>query len=76
MSIITGRGLGKKLVDAGIVPANTIRIIIDIDVNSAVKLYYEVFGDERLLEIDWTDVKPVIFDKNSLTPEFTLLEEI
>ena len=45
--------LVKSLIDSGIVPDNCCRVIIDIAYDNAVKVYYEVYGDERLLDIDF-----------------------
>ncbi|KKN20053.1 hypothetical protein LCGC14_0939470 [marine sediment metagenome] len=39
--------------DAGILPDNCRRVIIDIAYDDAVKVYYECYGDERLLKIDF-----------------------
>ena len=43
--------LSRPLVEAGIVPPNTNRIVIDIPANGVVGVYYSVFADERLIEI-------------------------
>lgn len=51
---ISGRntGLIKALTDAGVIPDKTRRVIIDIDYESLVTIYYEVLADERLLNVD------------------------
>lgn len=51
---ITGENpnLIPALLKAGVVPDGCRRIIIDIAVNTPVKMYYECFGDERILAID------------------------
>ena len=53
--IIAGNNpaLIKALEDAGILPDNCQRVIIDIAYDGIVKIYYEVLGDERLLNIDF-----------------------
>lgn len=45
--------LVKAMTDSGILPDNCCRVVIDIAFNDIVKIYYEVLGDERLLEIDF-----------------------
>ena len=52
---ITGKDLDiiKKLIDAGIVPDNTRKIMIEVDYTSLVRLTYETYADKRLLNIDW-----------------------
>ncbi len=63
----------KALVDAGIVPDNCRRIVIDIPCNDVVTLYYEVFGDERLLDVDFAKhLGPVIENK----PRVPQMEEV
>lgn len=52
MAFTTGRGLlggwVKQLIDAGVVPPSTRRILIDIDHDATVKVYYECYGDEKM----------------------------
>jgi hypothetical protein len=36
------------LIDAGIVPDNCKRVVIDCNTGKAIVIHYEVFGDERL----------------------------
>ena len=43
---VAARDIGKPLVEAGILPPNTKRFVIDCDINSAVKIYYECYGSE------------------------------
>jgi len=38
----------KALVDAGVIPDNCRRVVIDLNTEKAVKVYFEVYGDERL----------------------------
>lgn len=49
---MTGRTLlsdwAEKLIDAGIVPPMTRRILIDIPLNDVVKVYYETYADEKM----------------------------
>lgn len=40
------------LMDAGLIPKETRRIIIDIPTDDAVKVYYESFADVRMFKID------------------------
>ena len=63
----------KALVDAGIVPDNCRRIVIDIPCNDVVTLYYEILGDTRLLDIDFAKhLGPVVKNK-TMTPQ---MEEV
>lgn len=43
----------KVMMDAGIVPDHCRRIVLDIAYNNVVKIYYEVLGDNRLLDVDF-----------------------
>lgn len=53
--LIHGGQFGQMLIDAGILPANTKRVIIDAEVSKVVTVYYECFGDARLLKIGIED---------------------
>ncbi len=52
MACMTGRtlldGWVKQLIDAGVAPPETRRLIIDIPVDDVVKVYYECYGDEKM----------------------------
>ena len=54
MAFLTGNdeNLIKAFEDAKLVPAGCRRIIIDIPVDDAVKLFYECYGDEHILQLD------------------------
>ena len=49
-------GHSKGLVDAlkksCLLPDNTVRVIVDVQLNNVVRVYYECLGDERILEVD------------------------
>jgi hypothetical protein len=51
--------LAERFMDAlkeqGLIPSNCRRVVIDAEVSNPVHLYYECFGDERLLNIALTD---------------------
>ena len=49
--LIVARELAQILVERGIVPRHAHRVIIDIEAEQPVKVYYTVYGDERLLEV-------------------------
>ena len=51
--IIRNSELVNQLLDVGIVPDHCRRIVIDIQADNTVTLYFECVGDERLLQIDW-----------------------
>jgi len=38
----------KALTDAGIIPENCRRVVIDCNTGHAIEIHYEVYGDERL----------------------------
>lgn len=42
----------KQFMDAGIVPENCQRIVLDLRHDAIAKLYYECLADTRILEID------------------------
>jgi len=52
--VITGHNseLIKALTSEGLLPDNCRRMIIDIDCDNIVKIYYECYGDEKILKID------------------------
>ena len=49
---VMAKGIQDQLVDAGIVPKNCTRVIIDIGLDSILKVYYEAYGDQRILDLD------------------------
>jgi hypothetical protein len=55
-----GRDFGLKLVEAGIVPKNARRVVIDLPVDGRMVLYVECYGDERILELGTDDLKNAI----------------
>jgi hypothetical protein len=50
-AIAMANGLLKALVDAGIVPPETRRVVIDATVNDATIIYVEQFGTEALINL-------------------------
>lgn len=50
-AVLLGQYLATKLTEAGLVPKDASRIIIDIPVNEAVKIHYETFCDRKLLDM-------------------------
>lgn len=60
-----GHEIGKRLVDAGLVPPHVCRIVIDIQCNEAVKVYYECFADKSLLN----EVMDSLLSKKPLVQE-------
>ena len=53
--VISGKcpELIKAMNKAGILTNNCRRVVIDIEYNSFVKVYYEVLGDTRLIDVDF-----------------------
>jgi hypothetical protein len=49
--IVTGNALLKALHEAGIIPAETHRVVIDATANEAVIIYVEQFGTEELVNL-------------------------
>jgi hypothetical protein len=49
--IIPSDLLGVKLIEAGILPPNCRRFVIDGLVGDPLRIYIECFGDEQVLEV-------------------------
>lgn len=49
--IIHASSLIDALKGSGILPDNCRRVVIDLNTDDATKLYFECFGDDRLIEI-------------------------
>ena len=49
---IMANSIQQQLIDAGIVPENCTRVIIDIGLDAILKVYYETYGDKRILDLD------------------------
>lgn len=47
--LTTGDGLIERLTAAGVLPNNCRRFIIDVEVDEVPVIYFECFGDERLI---------------------------
>lgn len=41
----------RPFVDAGIVPDNCRRVIIDLQADDVVRIYYEIYGDDRIIDL-------------------------
>ena len=50
--VIHTKSLVEEFVKSGIVPDNCKRIVLDIGIDSITMLYFECYGDERLIELD------------------------
>lgn len=72
MAIMKSDALFDKIAPAlGLDDSEIRRIIIDLNVGYPVKVYVEMFGDDRLLKIKWADFDLVdaeitLCDKGSL----------
>lgn len=51
MRKITGREFLQQFADLGIIPPETTRVVIDAKVGGTVHIYYDILGDERLLDV-------------------------
>ena len=51
MSAMRAKAFWQKFVEAGVVPSNVRRMIIDVQEAHAVKVYYDTFGNETLLQM-------------------------
>lgn len=51
MVAIMGTDIGKVLYEAGLIPDNTRRIVIDIKYDSLVVVYYETLADKETMDI-------------------------
>ena len=49
--IVTGKEFLQKLLDLGIIPLNTRRVVIDAARDDLVMVYVEQLGTERLLSV-------------------------
>ena len=56
---ILSHQLIKRFIDAGIVPAElkVRRMLIDMNMHDAVKIFYETIGDDKLLHVDLNELK-------------------
>lgn len=50
-TVIVGSKLGTRLVEAGLVPKNTTRILIDIAANDVVRVHFQTLGGEPLAAV-------------------------
>lgn len=66
-AVLLGQDLGKKFIDAGLVPKNTKRIILDMEVNEAVRLYFETLADERVSCMSLPEILLDHFEEHGLT---------
>lgn len=66
MRVISSKGLVQKLTEAGLVPANCQRIIIDIPVGDAAYVYYRCLADERILAVDFRPGPEVISEDETI----------
>ena len=71
MAKLTGQDVGNRLVDAGVIPPGTRRVIIDIPANGMVVMYLEKFTDNAHFDIvrDILSGKTQIIEIKELTPE-------
>ena len=48
---VNGNEINKRLVEIGLIPHNTRRIVIDIQSGSCVMVYYETFADKETVDL-------------------------
>ena len=48
---VSGAEFGKRLCDAGLIPGNSRRIVIDIQSDRCVMIYYEIYADSKTLDV-------------------------
>lgn len=51
MASLYGIEIGTKLAAAGLIPENVRRIVIDIPANDPIMVYYECYGDAKLVNL-------------------------
>lgn len=51
MAAMKAKEFCEKFAAAGVIPPNTRRMIIDVEAGKAVKVYYDTFGNETLLQM-------------------------
>lgn len=54
------QGWFQELVDAGVVPADTVRMVVDIGLDDAVRVYYETYADPALFNVNLLDRGDVV----------------
>lgn len=73
--IIDSRELSLQICKAlGLDPGKTRRIVIDLSTNEPVTVYAEMYGDQKMLEIDWTAIygAEVRFSDKDATDDYNL----
>lgn len=60
--VILGRALLGYLVDAGVVGQYVTRVVIEADVDNVLLLYTSSIGDDRIIGVDFTGLKPEIVE--------------
>lgn len=51
MAVVMDMGIWKRLSEAGLIPPQTRRVIIDIQVGHIGKVYYEAFADSETVDL-------------------------
>lgn len=54
MNFLHGRQFIRALIDAGIVPDETVSVVIEANAKNVVTIYVQQFGDQRLLNVTQT----------------------
>lgn len=63
MAFIDAFEIGSKLAEAGLIPEKVRRIVIDINIDSAVTIYYETFASKETVDLI---IEELIKRKNNL----------
>ena len=51
IAMVDGNEISKRLVEAGLIPHHTRRIVIDIQSKCCVMVYYETFADNKTIDL-------------------------
>ena len=51
MAVVDAIPILEPLIEQGIIPPETRRVIIDIGIDAIAVVYYECFADEKMLEV-------------------------
>ena len=63
MNVLLGKHFIRQLIDAGIVPSETVSVVITANARNVVTIYVEQFGDERLLNVTQT-LRGAVIDRD------------
>lgn len=64
--VVTGIDFGKMLIDAGVIPENCTRVIIDIPMDGVVTIHTAILPyEENMLKVNWAALRPAEIEDKS-----------